>query len=236
MQKNKSRKRSRKFLNKRGGLQPLVQPQPNIPYIGLNIKSSLDLLVNNFIKYIEQVYGIDLNNQEQLKIVKSVLRDFSLKVLGSVDEELINLMALRFTQIIDAFLPQLSTSGIKVLGDLAAAIPGIGTVIDLAKASNDAAIGVASFTSLTKELELEAKQILATIKSKMNKLDEMEKMGIKTPQINMPQINMPQINPQLNLNTPRINTPRIGGQIGGQILSRIKGSYNEFSNTNKLTT
>lgn len=226
MQKNKSRKRTRKFLNKRGGLQP--QPQPNIPYIGLNIKGSLDLLVNNFIKYIEQVYGIDLNNQEQLKIVKSVLRDFSLKVLGSVDEELINLMALRFTQIIDKFLPQLSSSGIKVLTDLAAAVPGIGAVIDLGKASNDAAIGVASFTSLTKELEMEAKQILGIIKSKINKLDEMEKMGIKTPQINMPQINMPQINPQ-------INTPRIGGQIGGQILSRIKGSYNEFSNTNKLT-
>lgn len=219
MQKNKSRKRPRKFLNKRGGLQPLPQPQSNIPYIGLNIKGSLDLLVNNFIKYIEQVYGIDLNNQEQLKIVKSVLRDFSLKVLGSVDEELINLMALRFTQIIDKFLPQLSSSGIKVLTDLAAAVPGIGAVIDLGKASNDAAIGVASFTSLTKELEMEAKQILGIIKSKINKLDEMEKMGIKTPQINMPQI----------------NTPRIGGQIGGQILSRIKGSYNEFSNTNKLT-
>jgi hypothetical protein len=138
-------------------------------------------------------------------------------------------MALRFTQIIDKFLPQLSTSGIKVLGDLAAAIPGIGTVIDLAKASNDAAIGVASFTSLTKELELEAKQILGIIKNKMNKLDEMEKMGI-----NSSQISMPQINPQLNLKTSQINTPRIGGQIGGQILSRINGSYKDFSNTNKL--
>lgn len=228
MQKNKSRKRTRKFLNKKGGLQPLPQsqplPQPNIPYIGLNIKSSLDLLVNNFMKYIEQVYGIDLNSQEQLKIVKSVLRDFSLKVLGSVDEELINLMALRFTQIIDKFLPQLSSSGIRVLTDLAAAVPGIGAVIDLGKASNDAAIGIASFTSLTKELEMEAKQILGIIKSKMNKLDEMEKMGI-----NPPQINMPQINPQINI--PQIKTP----QIGGQILSRINKSYKDFNNTNKLS-
>ena len=214
---NKKKRHRKTFSNKKGGM-----------YFGLNIKEALDLLINNTSKYLENNYGIHLDNKAQFEEVKKILRFLSITVLKTYDEEIINLMALRFTQTLDKLLPTITSTGIKVGTDLAAAIPGIGAVIDIGKAANDASVGIASTTTLYKDLIAQAREILDTIKVKLHKIDELEeKMNNFNPNLAMPKLAMP--------NTPNLSIPKpIINQTGGQILSRVNESYQIFNNTNRI--
>jgi hypothetical protein len=53
----------------------------------------IDLLINNTSKYLENNYGIHLDNKAQFEEVKKILRLLSITVLKTYDEEIINLIS-----------------------------------------------------------------------------------------------------------------------------------------------